>query len=204
MNINELIRNAVNEAIPNKFKTLTELAQKAGISQGTLSLYMSGKRESMQIETAWKILELLGYELAKEKKNPYAYIPKIEAQAGAGSSLITSGEVLGYYAFRYDFLGRENIHPNSSVMLDVLGTSMEPLIMNRDTILVDQCSKDLRDGYIYLVGLGDELLVKRVQKTPHGWLLRSENKNFADIPVEGPDLETFRVYGRVRWFGRVI
>lgn len=204
MNINELIRDAITRAIPSKFKTLTEIAQKAGISQGTLSLYMSGKRESMQVETAWKLLDLLGYELKKEDTRPYAYIPKVEAQAGAGSSLVTSGDVLGYYAFRHDFLGRENIHPNSSVMLDVLGSSMEPLIMHRDTILVDQATRELRDGYIYLVGLDDELLVKRVQKTPNGWLLRSENKTFSDIPVEGHDLESFRVYGRVRWFGRVL
>lgn len=37
-----------------------------------------------------------------------------------------------------------------------------------------------------------------------GWLLRSENRDFADVAVEGPDLEAFRVYGRVRWFGRVL
>ena len=54
------------------------------------------------------------------------------------------------------------------------------------------------------MGFGEELLVKRVQRTPRGWLLKSENRDFSDIVVEGPDLETFRVYGRVRWFGRVV
>ena len=67
-----------------------------------------------------------------------------------------------------------------------------------------QSVKELRDGDIFLVGFGEELLVKRVQRTPRGWLLKSENRDFSDIVVEGPDLETFRVYGRVRWFGRVV
>ena len=71
-------------------------------------------------------------------------------------------------------------------------------------IFVDQSVKELRDGDIFLVGFGEELLVKRVQRTPRGWLLKSENRDFSDIVVEGPDLETFRVYGRVRWFGRVV
>lgn len=86
-------------------------------------------------------------------------------------------------------------------MLDVIGHSMEPRIRHKDTILVDQSVKELRDGDIFLVGFGEELLVKRVQRTPRGWLLKSENRDFSDIVVEGPDLETFRVYGRVRWFG---
>ena len=128
----------------------------------------------------------------------------VVAQAGAGSSLITSDEVLGMYAFRDDFLRRVGVHAKESVMLDVIGHSMEPMIRHKDTILVDQSVKELRDGDIFLVGFGEELLVKRVQRTPRGWLLKSENRDFSDIVVEGPDLETFRVYGRVRWFGRVV
>ena len=73
-------------------------------------------------------------------------------------------------------------------MLDVIGHSMEPMIRHKDTILVDQSVKELRDGDIFLVGFGEELLVKRVQRTPRGWLLKSENRDFSDIVVEGPDL----------------
>lgn len=151
-------------------------------------------------------LEKLGvrFVLPDEELESFTMIPKVKAQAGAGSSLVTDGDVLGMYAFRDDFLRRVGIHAKDSVMMDVLGQSMEPLIRDRDTILVDQFSKDLKDGEIFLVGLDEELLVKRVQKKPGGWILRSENRDFADIVVEGPDLETFRVYGRVRWFGRVI
>ena len=139
-----------------------------------------------------------------ERMEGYTLIPKVGAQAGAGSSLITSDEVLGMYAFRDDFLRRVGVHAKESVMLDVIGHSMEPMIRHKDTILVDQSVKELRDGDIFLVGFGEELLVKRVQRTPRGWLLKSENRDFSDIVVEGPDLETFRVYGRERWCGRVV
>lgn len=70
---------------------------------------------------------------------------------------------------------------------------------------MDQSVKEPSDGKIFLVGLGEELLVKRLQRTARGWLLRSENRDFADVAVEGPDLEAFRVYGpgAVVWKGVV-
>ena len=84
--------------------------------------------------------------------------------------------------------------------------SMEPLIREGDTILVDESEKgkELRDGHIFVVGLSDALMVKRLAKIPSGWRLCSENKERPDIDVQGDDFNTFRVYGRVRWFGRVV
>lgn len=184
---------------------ITSLGKELGAPPSTFYRVLSGGPPP----TADKIfgwLSSLGARIVypDEQLEAYEMIPKVTARAGAGSSLVTEGEVLGMYAFRSDFLHRVGIHAKYSVMMDVLGQSMEPLIRDRDTILVDQFSRELRDGEIFLTGFGDELLVKRVQRTARGWLLRSENRDYADIVVEGPDLENFRVYGRVRWFGRVI
>lgn len=184
---------------------ITNLAKALGASSTTFfRVLKGGPPPGADKLLSW--MEQLGGKIAfpDEKIEGYTMIPKVVAQAGAGSSLITSDEVLGMYAFRDDFLYRVNIHPKDSVMMDVIGHSMEPMIRHKDTILVDQFVKTLKDGEIFLVGFGEELLVKRVQRTPRGWLLKSENKDFSDIVVEGTDLENFRVYGRVRWFGRVI
>ena len=54
------------------------------------------------------------------------------------------------------------------------------------------------------MGLGEALMVKRLAKIPNGWRLCSENRERRDVDVQGDDLDTFRVYGRVRWFGRVV
>ena len=177
---------------------LNKKAEKAG---GITNL---GKTVGAPASTFFRVLKGGSPPGADKLLDGYTLIPKVVAQAGAGSSLITSDEVLGMYAFRDDFLRRVGVHAKESVMLDVIGHSMEPMIRHKDTILVDQSVKELRDGDIFLVGFGEELLVKRVQRTPRGWLLKSENRDFSDIVVEGPDLETFRVYGRVRWFGRVV
>ena len=138
-----------------------------------------------------------------EELDDYVMIPKVNAIAGAGASLETKGNVLGMYAFRREFLRREGINCKNSVLMMVRGDSMEPLLRDGDTILVDQNCNTPADGQIFVVGLGEELMVKRLQKTGGGWNICSLNQGYTPIPVEG-DQEDFRVYGRVRWFGRVV
>ena len=139
-----------------------------------------------------------------EELDSYEMIPKVNAVAGAGASLETEGSVSGFYAFRNEFLRREGIHCKSCVMMQVRGDSMEPLIREGDTILIDQSDNVPQDGRIFVIGLGDELMVKKLQKIPGGWRICSENPTYVPIDVMGDELDTFRVYGRVRWFGRVL
>ena len=138
-----------------------------------------------------------------EELDDYVMIPKVSAVAGAGASLETGGDVLGMYAFRRDFLQRERINSKHSVMMMVRGDSMEPLLKDGDTVLVDQTDNTPTDGHIFVVRLGEELMVKRLQKTALGWNICSLNQGYAPIAVEG-EQEDFCVYGRVRWFGRVV
>ena len=134
----------------------------------------------------------------------FALVPKVEAKAGAGSSLMTSDAVEGHYAFRRTFLNRIGVNEKSAVLMEVMGSSMEPLIRNGDTILVDEHAKEPRDNQIFLIGLDEELMVKWLQKIPGGWNIHSENPGFPDVAVTGADLESLIVHGRVRWFGRIL
>lgn len=138
------------------------------------------------------------------KISSYCLVPKVEAVAGAGATLETSDKVLGYYAFRSDWMGTEHVSERNAVLMDIRGDSMEPLLKDGDTILIDQSDTQILDGKIYVVTLGDELRVKRVQKSMRGYVLRSENPRYADIQIEGADLELFKVHGRVRWCGKML
>lgn len=149
----------------------------------------------------------LGIRMVKpdEKLTDYSLLPKVSAVAGAGESLETCSDIEGMYAFRTDFLNRVHINPDKSVMLLVRGDSMEPLIKDGDTVLVDQSKTLPEDGFIHLVTLDEALMIKRLQRIPNGWRLRSENPDRGYIDIEGDDqLNMFRVHGRVRWFGRVL
>ena len=193
------------------FRNRSELSRFLGISDtnpGAMKRFLTGESSVGYVQVCeW--LEKMGCNIVFPHENlrelaSYRFVPKVAAIAGAGATLETSDEVLGYYAFRADWFGAEHVSEKRSVLMDVRGDSMEPLMRNGDTILVDQSDTDIKDGRIYVVTLGDELRVKQIQKSFKGYLLRSENPRYADITIEGPDLESFRVHGRVRWVGKML
>ena len=185
----------------------SKISRDANIKQPVLSTFINGKA-GISAETLVRLLDYVGADVVFDKDYEaidYDYVEKVAAIAGAGSSLVTSGETVGTYAFRKDFLLREGISARQSVMLDVVGDSMEPLIHAGDTILVDRSQIDVIDGKTYLVAYGEELRVKHVFKSPTGLILHSENSRYPDISIAYSDIGSLCViHGRVRWFGRVI
>ena len=209
MNTSEKIREYFKSIIGpgQRFSTNAAMARFLGLEKTTATkLFSFLKGADTQYSAVIDWLERLGGQIAlpQEGIESYAMVPKVGAIAGAGESLMTSGKVKGYYAFRDTFLERERIHAERCVLMVVAGDSMEPLIRDGDTVLVDESDNMPKDGYIFVVGLGDALMVKRLARIPNGWRLCSENRDRVSTDVQGDELDTFRVYGRVRWFGRVL
>ena len=184
--------------------SISELARQIGTNKAKISKWVKGQAAPGSADVA-PIIDMMGARLVmpNEKMIDYDLLPKVAARPGAGASLETSGEREGLYAFRKDFMGAEHISAEHSVLMDVVGDSMEPLFSEGDTLLVDTSDTDVMDGRIYVVTLGDELRVKRVHKGLSGLILRSENQKYPDIHVEAADLDSFLVHGRVRWCGKV-
>lgn len=200
----KLLSDKIVEALElgkRQFGSAAGLARAAGASEVNVGRWLN-KKQKPKVSEVEGLLDLLGVKLVlpDEKIADYDLVPKVIAKAGAGASLETSGDIEGLYAFRKDFLSLQHISAQKSVLMDVVGDSMEPLFQAGGTLLIDKSDVEVMDGHIYVVTLGDELRVKRVQKTLKGLILRSENPKYADIPVEGPDLDSFVVHGRVRWY----
>lgn len=70
--------------------------------------------------------------------------------------------------------------------------------MNGSPMLVDTSKTDVRNGFIYVIAVGEDLLVKRVRRRLDGQIeLISDNKVYA-VETLGPDaLQALRVIGRV-------
>ncbi len=198
---NDSILAFLNNAIGDK---VSAVAHECGIHPDVVYKWLRGDR-SPTLRSIGPLLDYLGVRvlLPDEGTDDVEFIPKVCAKAGAGASLETGGEVQGFYPFRTDFMGKHHIYAKNAVLMDVIGDSMEPLFHEGDTLLVDKRDQEVRDGKIYVVTLGDELRVKRILKSVSGLILHSENPRYSDIPVTGPDLETFVVHGRVRWCGKI-
>lgn len=130
-------------------------------------------------------------------------IPKVKARLSAGTgSLETSGNIEDHYSFRSDWINRK-CRPNKCVLMDVAGDSMEPVIKDKDIVLIDQGQQAVIAGNIYAIGIDDEVLVKYVDKEPGCYVFRSANPAFAPIRVDISDESlNVRIIGRALWIGR--
>jgi len=129
-------------------------------------------------------------------------IPKVRARLSAGGGSFEVGsEIEGFYAFRKDWLVSKGAL-NKMVLMDIFGNSMEPEIKNGDTILIDESQKDILAGAIFAVGVEDTIMVKRLEKHPNKLVLISDNKDYAPIYLQGREIDSIRIIGKVIWICR--
>lgn len=130
----------------------------------------------------------------------YTLIPKVKARLCAGTgSLETSGDVVGLYAFKTDFLKRKG-RANKMVLMDVTGDSMEPDVWSGDTVLIDESQREIIPGGLFAIGLESEVFVKYLDRIPGKLVLRSKNPEYPPIEVDmNGHVETVRIIGRVVW-----
>ena len=129
-------------------------------------------------------------------------VPKVKARLSAGGGSFEIGsEIKGYYGFRKDWLiTKGNI--SKMVLMDIFGNSMEPEIKDGDTVLIDESQKDILAGAVYAVGVDDTIMVKRLEKHPNKLVLRSDNKEYAPIYLQGDEINSIRIIGKVIWVCR--
>ena len=129
-------------------------------------------------------------------------VPMVRARLSGGSgSFETGGEVVGYYAFRSDFLLRKG-SPGSMVLFQVAGNSMSPVLDSGDAVMVDQSQNDIISGHIYAVGIDDTVVVKRIEIEPGTMILKSENPEYGKFEIPLHENANVRIIGRVVWSAR--
>nr|WP_320192111.1 S24 family peptidase [uncultured Desulfobacter sp.] len=126
-------------------------------------------------------------------------IPKVAARLSAGTgSFECDPDISQFLSFPSAWLARKG-SAAAMVAMEVFGQSMEPLIREGDTVLIDQSQTRIMAGAIYAVGVDDTILVKRLEKHPDALVLCSDNKDFSPIHLDIHALEKVRVLGRVIW-----
>lgn len=176
----------------------TEFAQKLGMTMqgiqkweyGTVEIKLSSLNlisETFNVNPDW-LLNGTGEMFLNNANNKQEqsdiisipYYPEVSAAAGSG-------------ALVYDENTVKNIKISSAIIniktgdnvcfINATGNSMQPVIDDRDLLLVDLSNKDFIDEGIYVVRLENTLLVKRLQKIPNGIVLISDNPQYAPITL---------------------
>lgn len=126
-------------------------------------------------------------------------VPRFDARASAGPGGLVDGE-RSEGSLRIDaaLLRELRVRPVDASIIAVTGESMEPTLMDGDTILVDRGDRRGVSGAIHVVRHDDTLLVKRLARVAGGVELLSDNPDWSTIDIPGtPD-----IVGRVVWVAR--
>lgn len=176
MGFEEEFRQAIKNAIGTTYKTVSDLAEASGLNQSSLSLFVTGKRKGLQIESVAKIIDTLGLKLslpnadlsrevhfvnakvvnAEEGAPPiipddYLAVP-LTSEAGAGPGIIPHNEHESWFLV---YRSEPSIRFRSNLIAVRIAngsTSMEPTLYPGDIILVDRNDKTVTaPGRIWLV-----------------------------------------------------
>lgn len=78
---------------------------------------------------------------------------------------------------------------------------MSPTLLEGDMVMVDLSQRHVASGRIYMIRIGPELAMKRLEHRPGGVLLiKSDNRNYSDIVINTrEEAEDVEVLGRMVW-----
>lgn len=207
MKDDKLAAEALSFWLEKKSLTQAALAERTGLAQNYISQIKTGVRGAPSIKALQQIAEGLGLSLleflsCKDSSAPdIVFVERVKAVPRAGGGLEVDGEHSGLYSFHSSFIARKRGTRESMKIFQIAGDSMEPTLSDSDLIMVNLVETAVRSGYIYLVRMEEELMVKRLENRPGGiLLLRSDNRNYADIAVpKGDESIDFRIFGRMVW-----
>lgn len=206
------IREAIGDESVNAF------AKRCELPEASLRGYLKGKYPTA--DKALRIAETSGVAVewlvaGRGPARPLDHTPtmtdmtlveRLDVEASAGNGALVDNEnALDFVAFQTRWLRRKGINPAAVRLLNIRGDSMEPTIRDGDIALVDTSIHDIIDNAIYVLVVGNRLLIKRIHILMSGALrLISDNALYPYEDVPASEAEFVRVSGRVVWFGRSI
>lgn len=188
-----------------------------GLSWKTLTRYAAGSDvplSAIQVlcETAglpidWLVYGRMPERVGNANDTEFALLPRYSVAASAGSGLIALEEQeIERIAFRRDWLHEMGIDAREAGLVTASGDSMDPTIPDGAMMLVvRRHGEPIRSGFIYVLVLDGEVLVKRIMRNVDGTFdLISDNPLYPVQKVRQVDLDGLHIAGRVFWVGRRI
>lgn len=196
-----------------------ELARLTAIPRRTLEYYLTGQSEP-KVARCVEIAKAVGVDIgwlasgegdmrrgsapaAAPDTDQYAYVPLYDARCSAGHGCWTEGaRVLTMLAFTSYSLRKKGLETAKLSAVRVDGDSMEGLLSDGDTVMIDHSRNALEGEAVYVIRLDDHLYAKRLQRQFDGSIqIISENKAYQTMVVPREHLADLEIIGRVVWAG---
>ncbi|MCF7530410.1 S24 family peptidase [Neisseria lisongii] len=192
-----------NEGGLPKSETLKKIKQLKGCS---IDWLLTGEGEpfpgsTQQNTTAY---DTLGNPVDVEE---FVFVPRYDIQAAAGHGSFVGDETpIFTIPFRRNWIEHYVTRDTKNLsVISVKGDSMEGVLNDGDSILVNHGETAPRDG-LYVLRINDNLLVKRLQVMPGGIInVISANDAYPTFEIDLKNqTDDVAIIGRVEWFGRTI
>ena len=181
----------MNELIKNRRKelgiTLEEIGDYVGVSKTTVQRWESGNISNMRRDRIKKLSEILRIDAdlllgINVQQNGFVKIPVI-GRVAAGAPIMAQEDIIGY-----EEVPSEWVKNNTIFALKIKGDSMEPRIMEGDTVIV-RSQKDVESGETAVILIDGEATCKRVIKHTEGIVLMANNSKYPPFYVTREDAE---------------
>lgn len=193
-----------------------DFAQRLGVHKNTLAYYERGDRtpdadvlrvykDRFHVDINWLVTGEEPETKLPASSSSFAFLPfyeDVQAAAGHGAAVISDAahSVIG---FARDLLRESGASPQNCTVIRARGDSMTPTIPDGALLVVDHSQREVANGFITVIGIGEDILVKRVRRRLDGMIdLISDNAAYAPETLGPTALQQLRVIGRVVYFCR--
>ena len=204
-----------------------KLAQMAGVPQSTIAQIETGRNKSTKriIELAEAldttpnyllngVKDLSAVPLSSEigsysDKNisnnigAYVKIPYFDMSLSAdmGNATWIVRDTDDKLLFRESWLQSKGLDESSLKAMYVRGESMEPLLYDMDTILLDINDLEIIDGSVYAIIYKNRLYIKELRNSENGIDIISYHRDYETMQVTQETYAQFKVLGKMVWRG---
>lgn len=185
--------------------TQGQLATAAEVSQGTIGNIEAGHRQAraslvkiakaLDLSYDWLADGIEPKTLARSVgERPAIYLidnpefpavrrVKLKLEAGiTGFSIEMDPEDGPPIVFRKEWFDSRGFKPAKLIALRVRGSSMEPVLFEGDTVVVNTEQTTPKDGAVFAINYEGEMVVKRMVRDASQWWLCSDNPDQARFP----------------------
>jgi repressor LexA len=187
--------------------SVDELAEKLGKNRATIYRYESSDIEKLPTTVLEPLADALkttpAYLMGWEDDKPadtLTVLPQdkihmipVFGSVAAGFGAYASSDIIEYIPLYIE----NDCDVENTICITVKGQSMYPKIEEGDRIVVRR-QDSVDNGRIAVVMIGDEAVVKRVEREKNKLTLISINPEYPPRVIEGKDLEDVRIVGLVQ------
>lgn len=187
--------------------TQAELAKLANVSRSNIACIVTGRNKSTNAEALSRIAVALGVSLAWLAGSSDENIPKTEEIVDqvnilyyetSGNSLISSNE---YKSYNQEYFIKKKIKPEECKLFKVRDDSMEPLLFQDDSVLVncnDNNPLKYNKAHVYAFIFKEQFFIRRITPSFSNIQIQSLNSSYPCQTISEKDFkDNFKIIGRV-------